>query len=319
VPATVGAFVDTRGRCRVQRRAECRCCQRGAADQHRQDGIVLVRHGRRAATAALAQLADLRAARHGDVVGDVRIGVAAADERIPGAGDHRTRGVPRRRGRESDRRGQHVGETDGGVGGSGEFGGGGESARRAARLHRQRRQGGHDVGGVQHAGQPVGRLETHGARQRRLRQRAGQHRVTLERLDQGGEDADLFGDVGGDAGECLAQAEHQRGVDDVLAGETAVHPPGRSGRGPFAQQRHQRGDGVAVALGRGGQGGDVGVVDYCRQVGARLEWRDPVVDEHCEPGVFDGHQSAEEAAVAEEVAGPLVARPEQVGHGRWPG
>ena len=127
----------------------------------------------------------------------------------------------------------------------------------------------------------------------------------------------LPGEVGADRSEGVADGEEQGGVDHVLAGEAAVQPAGRVGVAPldpFAEQRDQRGRGVAAGLGGPGQVVDVPVVHQAVQLVLRRGRCDPRGHQRVQPRRLDGGHRLEEGAPGEQVAGALVARPEQVTH-----
>ncbi len=82
--------------------------------------------------------------------------------------------------------------------------------------------------------------------------------ASLVRLLSADQRAHLRGEFVADAGQRVAQAQHQRGVEDVLAGQTAVQPPGGFAAGAVPQQRDQPGDRVAVRFGAPGDRVDIG-------------------------------------------------------------
>ena len=136
-------------------------------------------------------------------------------------------------------------------------------------------------------------------------------------FDQRDQRGDLLAELRVDGPERVAQAAHQRGVDDVprlvspRCSQRAVSAPARS-----RNSRTRAVTGLPVVLGRRRD---------CVAVARRPADSDrrpphgsnPGLDKYCEPGIFDADQRGQEGRVAHQVAGPLVARPEQVAH--WPG
>ena len=155
--------------------------------------------------------------------------------------------------------------------------------------------------GVEDRRQPARDLEPERRRHGVLGQGPRDHRRGPMRLGEVGQQADLRPQLATYRGDRVPQQHHQRGVDDVLAGEAAVHPAGGVPVQPFAQDRDEPGHGVAGAL-----GGDRRRIE----VGQR-----PVPDaEHVQPGLLDRDHRPEERRIREVVATPCVPGPEQVCH-----
>ena len=132
---------------------------------------------------------------------------------------------------------------------------------------------------------------------------------------QVGEDADLAPQVGGHLLDRPAQAPHQRGVEDVLAGQAAVQPPLGLRREVrvLAEELEERRHRVAGELGLVLDPLDVLVPDL--QGAAHGLGRDPAGHQDPEPGLLHGQHRGEQLAAREVVAGAVVAGPEEVRHG----
>lgn len=322
VPRTVGPLVDLVGGGQVQGRGQPGARQRGAAHQRAQHGVGLVGHGRGAASRPLGELADLGAAQGQHVARDPAPHVGAGDQRVADARHRATVGVPDGGGLEP----QAVGERRCGRGGVAP-----ELGHRRAGAGGPTHLGGQPEGDqvvvdVEDAGEPAGGLEAERGRHRVLGQGAADHRGRPVGADQGGEDLDLRPQQVGDLAEHVADAEHQCGVDDVLAGEPAVQPPRRAVVHARAEQGHQRDDGVAAGLGRDGETGQVVGPDQADEGGVDGAGRDAGVDQDPQPGPLDLDHRREHRGVGEDVAGALVAGPEESAHpvsltypAPWPG
>jgi hypothetical protein len=141
-------------------------------------------------------------------------------------------------------------------------------------------------------------------------------------VGQAGEGCRLRAQLVPDAVDGVAQAEHQGGVEDVLARQPSVQPPGGGRAGPQASAEQPDERDHRVAPGLGARGDVVGVRrgQQPGQGGAGLRRRDPGLHQRGQPGLLDRDHRRQDSGVREQVAGPIVARPEQVRHrGGWPG
>ena len=102
-----------------------------------------------------------------------------------------------------------------------------------------------------------------------------------------GESSYLRIDFGSDTGERVAQTQHHRGVDDILAGQPAMQPLSGLAVCAFAQQCHQPDNRVAVGLGTRRDGLHITDRHQRRQVRAALDRCHACVDKRAEPRVFD--------------------------------
>ena len=295
--------------------------QRGATDERGEHRVRLVRHRRRRAAGTFGELADLGSAEGEDVGGDAAPRIGAARRRVAEPGDRGSRGVPRRRGGQAQRGGQlerqRGGRADRVVEVARELDGRGQGAGGAPHLHREdERRGG--VVRVEDAGQPARRLQAERRGHGVLGEGTGDHRRPAVALDQLGQQPDLLAQRGADHADGVAGAQHQGGVDDVLAGEAAVQPRGPVGadvRECGAQHVDESGGGVAAALRRGRDDGDVLGADEPLEVElGHAGRRDAGAGQRVEPRLLDGDHRREEGLVGEQVAGALVARPEEVAH-----
>ena len=145
--------------------------------------------------------------------------------------------------------------------------------------------------------EPVGHLRADGARQRRLGQGAGEHRCVLVGLRPARPARAPARRVRlGQRDIRVAQAQHQRGVDDVLAGQPAVQPPGGLAAGAFTQQRDKSDHRVAVGFGaRGDRFVSSAAPIVGREVRARLGRCHPGVDKRTQAKHFRRRPSRPEA------------------------
>ena len=286
----------------------------GTTDQDRQHRVLLVRHRRGPAAAlrvGLGHLADLGPGEHQHVVGDVPHRIGGSDQRIGVPGEHRAVRVPRDAVVEAEPA-RRVGDQElCRVGITRDLHDGGQGAGRAAELHGEA-QGLQVLAGVEDALQPPGGLEPEGDRHGVLGQRATGHDVVAVASDQPGQCRHLAIELVEHTVGRRARQPDQRGVDDVLAGEPAVEPPdGRVVRQLLADEGQHRDDGVAAVL-------RPEVADRWREVGepGPLTWRgrDPCRHERVEPRLLHLEHRAQHRVVGEDVAGPFVAGPQQIGH-----
>ena len=210
--------------------------QRGAADQHRQGRISLVRHGRRAAAGTLGQLADLRSGQRGDVGGDMPVRIRAGDERVGDPGERGPDRVPGRPGRQGPSAAAVVStscqETATGSHESaqpGQLGRCRQGAGRAAELHGQAVARAVITASAAST-MPVSQPATFSPKVIGTACWVRVRPTSAVSTWLGGEHDQLFdlaSMLGAKPVEHLAQAQHQPGVDDVLAGQAAMQPAGR--------------------------------------------------------------------------------------------
>ncbi len=283
MPATVGTVVDLLGRGQVQRRRELRGGEGGPANQHRLHRVGLVRHRRRSAAGALGELGDLGTRQHEHVVGDPGARVGAAHQGVAEPGDRGARRVPARH---ADR----WLET--------ELDDRGAGARGSAELVGER-EAGEVVVRVEHRRQPRGHPEAERRRHRVLGQGPRDHRGVAVDAGETGEPLDDRGEITAYVGHGGGGHPHQRRVDDVLAGQSPVQPPGVLALQPLSEEADQRDHRVAAELGLAGQPlGPVGHLEVA-----------------ADPVRLDRDHHLEERLRGEVVAGAVVPGPEQIGHG----
>jgi len=216
--------------------------------------VGLLRHGRGAAAAA-RHLAHLRLAEEDEVF--PHLAEAAGDKGKPAA-----------------QLSQGVALAVPGQGRRGQLEFGGQALHHRDAVFAQRRQGaggpaqlhgfearaqfGEALAMAPERRQPAGGLEPEGGRRGDLRAGARRHHQAAMGPGLAGERGDHRLQAGRQQVECVAQPQHEAGVEDVLAGR----PPVDVGRRPladaFAQRLDQRRDGHAVRGGGGAEGGEVG-------------------------------------------------------------
>ena len=151
-----------------------------------------------------------------------------------------------------------------------------------------------------------------------LGQGTGDHRGATVLLHEVGQQPDLFAQRTRDHADGVPGAEHQRRVDDVLAGQSPVQPACPVGvdvgqRG--AQHVDEGGGRVAAALRLGRDHREVLGTDESLEVELGDAGRgDAGSGQRVQPRLFDGDHRGEEGLVGEEVAGALVTGPQEVAH-----
>ena len=244
LPGPEGAFVlfDQPGQqcCGKARRAR-RIGQR----HHAAHGIALVGHGGRAATTLTRRLRDLpefELHHQGNITRNLA-SVAAGDRERGAQSGHRA--PPRLPGQGGEGQIQFSRE-----------GGGNRRSLVAERSQRTscatelQHQGVACIPfdaleGVDRAGEPLRRLQAERNRRRRLQERAREHDCVAMRACKRGRSRDQTAEIGGDAGDSLADLQDMRGVDDVLAGCPEMHEAGRLGcrcADMTCQELHERHD-----------------------------------------------------------------------------
>ena len=311
VPRAVGAFVELAGGGGVQGRRKPGRGQCGAADQHREDGVPLLRHRRGAAALSASDSSPISGREPvQDVVGDVAPGVGAAGQGVAEPGDGRTAGVPGRCDLEvrAPRRRPRRGRASGRV-----------ADRPGCRPRRRSGSGSGPASAIAASSTPPSQLAT--VRPKvigtacwvRVRPACGVARCSAASRVSAKTWALTSARIRADR---LARAEHQRRVDDVLTGESAVQLPCRGGVAePLAQQGQQRDHRVAAGLGPPRDGRGVVRLQQLLQVGGDALGG--------EPRRLDAGHRGQHRVVGEQATGALVAGPEQVGHDSpgdvWPG
>ena len=253
VPAAVGSLVHGGRRGEVQLGAEAGRGQGGATDQHRQHRVGLLRHRRGAAApldGGLGQLGDLGPREQQHVVGDVAHRVGGADQRVGVPRERGAAGVPRVRRCRGAASAAVSATRNSAASASPASSTTAASVPAAPPTCTREAQRAQVVARVEHALEPLGGLEAEGDRVRRAGSACGRpsgrrgaaRRARTERATcRSRSRQHRRGRV--------ARAEHQRGVEHVLAGQPTVQPAGgvlvACGEA-LAQQGDQRYDGVAA-------------------------------------------------------------------------
>ena len=258
VPGAVGPLVDGERGGEMQGRPELRRAQRGRADQHGIDRVLLLRHRRRASAGALGELADLGAGEGRDVGGEDSQRVDHLHERVAELGHGPAGRVPRRVGRREPELGR-VGGGQSGCRGRIALGGRdlderGQGAARAAELCGKRGdRGAQALGRPPHPAQPVRRAQADGRRHGVLGQGAGRGDLVAvpgrELREVGLEVLERRVEYGARA----TRDEDERGVEDVLARGSAVHRRLRRIGHAVPEDSDQGDHGVAARHGREGE------------------------------------------------------------------
>ena len=324
VPGAVGALVTGDGRRQVQGRREGRGGEGRAPDEHGEDGVVLVRHRRRAAAAldaGLGQLRDLGARQRRDVGGHVPPRVGARHQGVGRTGDRTTRGVPGPQLAQPQCLGGDRDELCGDrlrvvePAQRGELGRCREGADSTAELHRQEGPGVDDeVGSIEDAVEPAGGHRAERGRDGVLGERTADHRRRHVPLGEDRRRDDLRAQLVQQPVEDAAQGEHERRVEHVLAGQAAMQPGGAVDAGARAEQGDECRHGVARRLGAAGQLVDVVGGDEAGEVAVAQRRSEAGHHERVEPGVLHLHHRLEQSGFGHQLTGAFVAGPEQIGH-----
>ena len=196
----------------------------GGRERPRRGGrIALVRHGRRAAAAGRGGLERLRHVglhQQRDVAGDLAAGAGQDGKGRCELGEPVAMGVPGRvRQRQVEQRGEPLGDRDAAVAQRRERAGG------AAELQHQRllAQPPQPLARARERRRIAGELEPERHRHRMLQQRARDRRGAAMLAGERREAVDRAIEVVDQRIDGGAQFEHQRGVDDVLAGGAPMH------------------------------------------------------------------------------------------------
>ena len=244
--------------------------QGGAADQHGEHGVLLLRHGRGHAPpgdARFGELGDFRPAEEQDVGGHLSGRVGHGRQRVAERGHGQPVGVPGGRNRgETQAGGQPVGEVKRAPRRSSrrrQDGAGGQGPGRAAGLYGQ-------FEGLEPAGrggepvEPLRGPQPEAVGQRVLGQAAGHTKRVPRAVRRGRRGPPSSALSSASSSRTASGGQHHQGrVEHVLAGQRGVNGPdgtdsgGVQGPDLLPEVGEQRDDGVAAALGADGEVRDV--------------------------------------------------------------